>query len=156
MSLMPDLSLPRLQRTHGRTIIKITHIGPRRSGTSCCRRFLTKGTEIRSKHLPFIGPASRTGKPRTEPPHRNLRHQLGVPAATRRKREREVALSHRSPAGVVRPSTIATTPRQERPPITDIIVGKTDIGNSMSAFEPFSSALPPKADISGRSADVRY
>ncbi len=42
------------------------------------------------------------------------------------------------------------------PPTTDINSGKTDIGNLMSAFEPFSSALPPKADINEGAVHVRY
>ncbi len=38
----------------------------------------------------------------------------------------------------------------------DVIAGKADIGESMSGFDPITSAITPKADISGRSANVRY
>ncbi len=38
----------------------------------------------------------------------------------------------------------------------DEISGKADISVDMSAFEPFSSALPPTTDIPDRPANVRY
>ncbi len=40
------------------------------------------------------------------------------------------------------------------PPITDIISGKTDIGNFMSAFDPIMSALPPTTDINSAITDI--
>ncbi len=41
------------------------------------------------------------------------------------------------------------------PPITDIISGKTDIGDLMSVYDPIMSALPPTTDISDRPVNVR-
>ncbi len=39
--------------------------------------------------------------------------------------------------------------------IADIMGSKADMKSPMSVFLLISSALPPKADISGRSANVR-
>ncbi len=41
-------------------------------------------------------------------------------------------------------------------PKADVKVEKADIGDFMSAFDPIMSAITPKADISGRSVNVRY
>ncbi len=37
----------------------------------------------------------------------------------------------------------------------DVKVGKADIGDCMSAFDPIMSAITPKADISDRPVNVR-
>ncbi len=39
--------------------------------------------------------------------------------------------------------------------IADIVGSKADMKFPMSAFSPFTTALPPKADIELRAADVR-
>ncbi len=41
------------------------------------------------------------------------------------------------------------------PPKADVKREKADIGDSMSAFDPITSAITPKADIPDSSVDVR-